>query len=94
MLTLSFISLLVGAVLGMRFKVLILLPAIVVALLAIFAIAIRSPASFPNIALTMVLAAACLQLGYLGGVATRYALALARAGLIQRIWHGRAASLH
>ena len=94
MLSLSLISLLVGAVLGMRFRVLVLLPAIFAALLAILAVGISSSINFPVIALAMVLATACLQLGYLGGVATRHVLTLARAGRIQRTWDGRAASLH
>jgi len=93
MLILSLISLLAGAALGMRFKVLILVPAICLALLAILAVGISSSVSFSFIALAMVLAAACLQLGYLGGVGARYAMAAARAGRIQRIWHGRAASV-
>ena len=94
MLTLSLASLLVGAVLGMRFRVLILLPAVFAALLAVLAVGITSSVSFPMVALAMVLAATCLQLGYLGGVAIRHAVALARSGRVQRIWHGRAASLH
>jgi len=93
MLTLALVSLLVGAVLGMRFRVLVLLPAIFTALLAILAFGISSAAGFSVIALAMVLATACLQLGYLGTVAARHGVPLARAGLIQRIWHGRAASV-
>jgi hypothetical protein len=93
MLTLSLVSLLVGAVLGMRFKVLILLPAIFATVLGILAVGISSAAGFSVIVLAMVLATACLQLGYLGTVAARHGVPLARAGLIQRIWHGRAASV-
>ena len=93
MLTLSLVSLLVGAVLGMRFKALILLPAIFATLLAILAVGISSAAAFSVIALAMVLATTCLQLGYLVGVAMRHAVALTRTGLIHRIWHGRAASV-
>ena len=93
MLILSLISLLAGALLGMRFKVLILVPAICLALLAILAVGISSSVSFSFIALAMVLAAACLQLGYLIGIAARYAMAGARAGRIHRIWHGRTASV-
>jgi hypothetical protein len=93
MLTLSLISMLVGAVLGTRFKVLVLLPAIFAAVLAILAVGITSSTNFPIIALAMVLATTCLQVGYLGALATRYVVAVARAGLIQRIWHGRAASV-
>jgi len=92
MLTLSLISLLAGAALGMRFKVLVLVPAIFLALLAILAGGISASASFSFVALAMVIAATCLQLGYLLGVGARYAMAAARAGRIQRIWHGRAAS--
>ena len=90
MWTLALASLLVGAVLGMRFKVLILVPVIIVVLLAILVIGIGSSDGFAFIALAMALAATCLQLGYLIGSAAQHALA--RPGRLQRIWHRRPAS--
>jgi hypothetical protein len=94
MLILSLAALLVGAVLGMRFKVLILLPAIVASFLVIGAVGIGSSTGLGFVALAAIVAATCLQLGYLIGVALRHAVGLARASLIQRVGHSRAASLH
>jgi len=93
MLTLSLMALLAGAALGMRFKVLVLVPTIFLTLLALLAVGISAEGGFSFIALAMVVAATCLQLGYLIAVGARYAVAAARAGRIQRIWHGRPASV-
>jgi len=92
MLTLSLVSLLIGAILGMRFKILILLPAIFSAFVMILAGGISSSAAPSFVALATLLAATCLQLGYLIGSAGRYAIAAMRAGWLQRIWQ-RAASV-
>lgn len=62
---------LIGATLGLRFKVWILLPAICIGLFctAIIGVGHRDPGA--GIILTMVLIAASLQLGYLAGVVVR-----------------------
>ena len=71
---------LTGAVLGMRFKVLILAPAIGVTIIAVFAAGMARGEDLPAILLAGLLALICLQIGYLGGVLTRYTMTLARAG--------------
>ena len=71
---------LIGAVLGMRFRVFVLIPAIGITLTAILAVCIVRGDSIAAFAFTAVLAASCLQVGYLGGVATHYGTALARIG--------------
>jgi hypothetical protein len=91
MLTLLVVSLLVGTLLGLRFKVLILLPAVFAALLGILAVGISS-GGLSSSALAMVIAATCLQLGYLIGSAGRYLSSAMRAGWLQRIWQHRATS--
>jgi hypothetical protein len=62
---------LIGATLGLRFKVWILLPAICIGLFctAIIGVGHRNPGA--EIILTMVLIATALQVGYLAGVVVR-----------------------
>jgi hypothetical protein len=78
MITIGIIGALVGAVLGTRFTVLILVPAIVLAAGLISASGLAGSHPLTWTALTVVLAATSLQLGYLGGLATRHFLAVAR----------------
>jgi hypothetical protein len=70
---------LVGAVLGMRFKVLILIAAIGFAMVVVLAGGIAGGASLTAISIAAGLASICLQFGYLGGIGTRYSMALIRA---------------
>jgi hypothetical protein len=75
---------LLGAVLGMRFKVLILIPAIASVMIAILAGGVARGDSVSAILIAVVLASICLQIGYLSGIATRYGIALARAGRLRK----------
>jgi hypothetical protein len=75
---------LLGAVLGMRFKVLILIPVIAFALISIVAGGIGSGDSFWAALTAAVLASVCLQIGYLGGTVTRHTMALARAQRLRK----------
>jgi hypothetical protein len=68
-----------GVVLGMRFKVAVLVPAMGVSVFAVLAVGITSRDSLPTILLAGVLAFTCLQIGYLGGIMTSYMLTVARA---------------
>jgi len=78
MMIVALLSLLTGAVLGMRFKVLVLLPAIAAVLpIALGAGIVRDHAFGPAM-LIGVAAVASLQIGYLAGVGVRHALAVAR----------------
>jgi hypothetical protein len=67
MLTLAMAAILLGAVLGLRFKVLILLPAAVVAVAIMVAAGSIEHSSFSAIAVDVVLTLAGLQMGYLAG---------------------------
>ena len=67
MLTLTVVAMLSGAVLGLRYKVLILAPAITFAL--VFVVGFAREAGIWWIALDMVVVTTALQLGYLGGSA-------------------------
>jgi hypothetical protein len=75
---------LVGAVLGMRFKVLILIPAIGFAVGVVLAAGIAGGASLAAILAATALASICLQFGYLGGIGTRYSMALIRTARSQQ----------
>jgi hypothetical protein len=69
---------LTGALLGMRFKVLILIPAVGIAVIAVlWAGALRGDAA-SAISLAAALAWAGLQFGYICGSAAQYRIALAR----------------
>jgi len=74
------LAFLIGAALGMRFKVFILFPAIGLALIAILAAGIARSDSISAILIAAVLASSCLQVGYLCGTVTGYSIALARIG--------------
>ena len=67
MLTHTVVAMLSGAVLGLRYKVLILAPAITFAL--VFVVGFAREAGIWWIALDMVVVTTALQLGYLGGSA-------------------------
>jgi hypothetical protein len=77
-MTLLIISLLMGMVLGQRFKVLVLVPAMVfVLLVAIGEGTARAEGLWPTALLAMV-AIASLQIGYLAGTGIRYLHVAAR----------------
>ena len=74
MITFSTISLLVGAALGQRFKVMVLMPAIAIVLGLSIAIGVTHAQSDWSIVLTAAIAATCLQIGYFVGVGIRHVL--------------------
>jgi hypothetical protein len=73
-----------GAILGMRFKVLTLVPVIGFALIAILGGGFARGASASAILITVVLVWIFLQAGYLSGIVTRYSIAMARAGRLRK----------
>ena len=78
MLTFVLISLLVGMVLGHHFKVLVLLPAIAIVILAMISAEIAGADRWQT-ALTAIAASVVLQLGYMAGYGIRRFTAAARA---------------
>jgi hypothetical protein len=78
MVMIALCSSLIGAVLGTRFKVLILFPAIMVGLASVAAIATLRGSPLSTAIGAAMIVAIFLQLGYLGGLGTRLCLALAR----------------
>jgi hypothetical protein len=69
MIFLTMTAAIVGALLGQRFKVFVLVPAIAVCLGTAFGIGMAHPWS---VLLAMALGASALQMGYLGGVVIRF----------------------
>jgi hypothetical protein len=82
MMTLMQICLLLGAVLGQRFKVLVLIPGMAVVLPLVAAVGIVRADPYGKIAIAVMVSALSLQLGYLAGIALRHLLVLLRASQI------------
>jgi len=70
-MTLAIIGFLIGGALSVRFKVLILMPAIALSLLGATGVGIAHDEPIGSVGLTMVLIATTPQLGYLTGVVLR-----------------------
>jgi hypothetical protein len=85
MSTLFVLAALLGAVLGMRFKVLILIPAIGFALIVIIVDGIARGTNVYGILIAGIVASACLQIGYIFSIVTRYCIVSARAGRLRKI---------
>jgi hypothetical protein len=69
MLTLTIVTILCGAVLGLRYKIFILLPAATFMLVFVIGFGVAREAGIWRIALDMMVAMTALQLGYAGGSA-------------------------
>ncbi len=67
MILLAFSALFFGGALGLRFKVLVLIPALPLVFVAIAAIGLVDGNSIATIAIAVVVAGFCLQVGYLVG---------------------------
>jgi hypothetical protein len=74
MVMLATISFFLGAVLALKCRVFILLPAICFGMICAAAIGIAQGDTVWSIVMTMALTATALQLGYLGGAAARVSL--------------------
>ena len=79
MMTLVLICLMLGAVLGQRFRVLVLFPGMAVVWPITTAAEVVRGHSFVQIVLAVVVATVSLQVGYLGGIGIRYLMVVARA---------------
>jgi hypothetical protein len=83
MSSLAIISLLAGAVLGGRLKVLALVPIIGIGLATVLAVAWTVGASWSSTGTATALVAGGLQLGYVAGVLSHHMLAVARASRLR-----------
>jgi hypothetical protein len=83
----AFIDLLIflfGAVLGMRFKVFILIPAIALSLLVVLPEGLSSGSGLVAALGAAALGAIFLQLGYVGGSLARHSIIVARAQRLRK----------
>ncbi len=71
MITLSMISFLVGAALGQRFKVLVLMPALAIVLVLAVATGVTHALTAWSMVLMVATTATCLQVGYFVGIGIR-----------------------
>jgi hypothetical protein len=71
------VSLLVGAALGQRFKVLVLMPATAIVLVLAVGTGVTQARTAWSIVLMAAAAATCLQIGYLVGIGVHHVLAAA-----------------
>jgi len=85
MVMLMMIGILVGTVLGLRFKVLILVPVVCGALPIVVVSGIARGEGLWRLALSMIVIAMSLQLGYVLGIVARFVMVAARPN------HGRVA---
>lgn len=85
MLTPAIVSLLVGMVLGHRFKVLILVPAIFLAILFAVGSGVARAETAWTVVATAAIAACGLQIGYLFGTGIRRIMVLARASRLRGV---------
>jgi hypothetical protein len=70
MMELAIIGALIGIALGLRYKVLILAPAVTLAMIFALMVGVARADSFWSIVLTTAAVATALQFGYLAGIAT------------------------
>jgi hypothetical protein len=83
------LSLLTGMVLGQRFKVLILVPATLLAFLLAVGVGFALAEAASILLLASLAAVVSLQVGYLFGIGIRYALLIARASRLRATSFGR-----
>ena len=84
MMMLAVITFLAGALLGMRFKCLVLVPALAFVVVAVLSGGIAHSEDGSSIALAIVIASVGLQAGYLGGLFTIHAAVTMRAVRIRK----------
>jgi hypothetical protein len=78
MFSLAIVHTLIGAVLGLRFKVMVLVPMFAISLIAIAGVNAALGAGLWMAVIEMVIAVTSAQVGYLGGAAIRLFLAAPR----------------
>lgn len=74
----------IGVAFGLRFKIFVLVPIILIDLIAFTAIGITEGSSIWSITLTNVIGGTCLQLGYIGGALLKVFISTGRLGETRR----------
>jgi hypothetical protein len=84
MSTAALVALMTGVVLGMRFKFFILVPATLVAVVVILAVALAHGDDGGSIMMAILITAISLQAGYVVGLFARHAVVMMRAARMRR----------
>jgi len=93
MMILILLSVLVGAVLGLRFRVFVLVPVICGALAIAVVDGLARGDGLWRLVLAMIMIAASLQLGYILGIVVRFVMGAARADNHDRISMSKSAGV-
>ena len=78
MVMIALCSSLIGAVLGTRFRVQVLFPAAIFSLVTVAAVAAFKGSAVSSAILAIIVSVFSLQIGYLGGLFTRFSMAASR----------------
>lgn len=78
MVMIALCSSLIGAVLGIRFRVQVLFPAAIFSLVTVAAVAAFRGSAVSSAILAVIVSVISLQIGYLGGLFTRFCMAASR----------------
>ena len=79
MVMIALCSSLIGAVLGIRFRVQVLFPAVVFNLMTVATVAAFKGSAVSSAILAIIVSVTSLQIGYFGGLFTRFCMAASRA---------------
>lgn len=90
MIAIAIGGLLFGAVLGTRFRVQVLFPAAILGLIVVVSGSVLRGSAISSTAISAIAYAISLQIGYLGGLFTRFCMVAAR-GAVHRSWRSSAA---
>jgi hypothetical protein len=85
MISIALCSSLVGATLGMRLRVFVLLPVGLIGGVMVAVATALGGATASSVVGDIAVGIICLQMGYLGGLLTRFCLAAARSGPSRRL---------
>jgi hypothetical protein len=78
MVMIALCSSLIGAVMGIRFKVQVLFPAAVLGIVTVAAVALHKGSTISWASVAAIVCVASLQIGYLAGLFTRFCMAASR----------------
>ena len=85
MVMIALCSSLIGAVLGIRFRVQVLFPAAIFSLVTVAAVAAFKGSAVSSAILAVIVSLISLQIGYLGGLFTRFCMAASRVASIRSL---------
>lgn len=85
MVMIALCSSLIGAVLGIRFRVQVLFPVAIFSIVTVTSVAAFKGSAVSSAILAVIVSVISLQLGYLGGLFTRFAMAASRVASLRSL---------